>query len=30
MDLALCILLNQDKEIGYGFDEPDELPAPVP
>ena len=24
MDPALCILLNQDKKIGYGFDEPDE------
>jgi exodeoxyribonuclease V alpha subunit len=22
---ALCVLLNQDKKIGYGFDEPDEL-----
>jgi hypothetical protein len=24
-DLALCVLLNQDEEIGYGFDEPDDL-----
>jgi hypothetical protein len=24
-DPALCVLLNQDKKIGDGFDEPDEL-----
>jgi hypothetical protein len=24
-DPALCVLLNQDEEIGYGFDEPDDL-----
>ena len=24
-DPALCVLLNEDKEIGYGFDKPDEL-----
>ena len=24
-DPALCILLNQDQEVGYRFDEPDEL-----
>ena len=22
-DPKLCILLNQDEEVGYGFDEPD-------
>jgi exodeoxyribonuclease V alpha subunit len=24
-DPALCVLLNQDEKIRYGFDEPDEL-----
>jgi exodeoxyribonuclease V alpha subunit len=24
-DPELCILLNGDEEVGYGFDEPDEL-----
>jgi exodeoxyribonuclease V alpha subunit len=24
-DPELCVLLNQDEEVGYGFDEPDEL-----
>jgi hypothetical protein len=24
-DPALCVLLNQDEEIGYGVDEPDDL-----
>jgi hypothetical protein len=24
IDPALCVLLNQDQEVGYGFDEPDE------
>jgi exodeoxyribonuclease V alpha subunit len=24
-DLELCVLLNEDERIGYGFDEPDEL-----
>jgi hypothetical protein len=23
-DPELCVLLNEDKKIGYGFDEPDE------
>jgi exodeoxyribonuclease V alpha subunit len=23
--LELCVLLNEDEEVGYGFDEPDEL-----
>jgi hypothetical protein len=23
--LELCVLLNEDKKVGYGFDEPDEL-----
>lgn len=23
-DPALCVLLNEDEEVGYGFDEPDE------
>jgi hypothetical protein len=24
-NLELCVLLNEDEEVGYGFDEPDEL-----
>jgi exodeoxyribonuclease V alpha subunit len=24
-DPELCVLLNQDEEVGYGFDEPDDL-----
>jgi hypothetical protein len=30
IDPALCVLLNQDQEVGDGFDEPDERTHAMP
>jgi hypothetical protein len=29
-DPALCVLVNEGKKMGYGFDEPYELLTPMP